>query len=221
MVNFAGINNVTSPTLNGTPDHENFTSIVGNVAQGSSYEIILQGNTGGNWVNRFAVFIDWNQNGILNDAGEVYQITQTITNSTGTDAIQAVQQLAVPTDAALGNTRMRVKKIFGTTNYLDPCANASFGQLEDYTLNVTSLGVNDNMKYSVKIYPNPVVEMLNIESPNKVKSVSVFDSTGKAVSSYTLNASKSQINLSKLVPGVYVVNIEMENETKSVKVIKK
>ena len=221
LVNFAGINNVTSPTLNGTPDHENFTSIVGNVAQGSSYEIILQGNTGGNWVNRFAVFIDWNQNGILNDAGEVYQITQTITNSTGTDAIQAVQQLAVPTDAALGNTRMRVKKIFGTTNYLDPCANASFGQLEDYTLNVTSLGVNDNMKNSVKIYPNPVVEMLNIESPNKVKSVSVFDATGKVVSTYSLNASKSQINLSKLAPGVYVVNIEMENETKSIKVIKK
>ncbi|MCW4452130.1 choice-of-anchor J domain-containing protein [Kaistella sp. BT6-1-3] len=221
LVNFAGINNETSPTLNGTPDHENFTTIVGNVTQGSSYDITLKGNTGGNWVNRFAVFIDWNQNGILNDAGEVYQITQTITNSTGTDNVQAVQSLAVPSDAVLGNTRMRVKKIFGTTNYLDPCANASFGQLEDYTLNVTSLGVNDNMKNAVKIYPNPVVEMLNIESPNKVKSVSVFDATGKVVSTYSLNASKSQINLSKLAPGVYVVNIEMENETKSIKVIKK
>ncbi len=191
------------------------------MTQGSSYDITLKGNTGGNYVNRFAVFIDWNQNGILNDAGEVYQITQTISNSTGTDNIQAVQSLAVPSDAVLGNTRMRVKKIFGTTNYLDPCANASFGQLEDYTLNVTSLGVNDNMKNAVKIYPNPVVEMLNIESPNKVKSVSVFDATGKVVSTYSLNASKSQINLSQLAPGVYVVNIEMDNETKSIKVIKK
>ena len=221
LVNFAGINNVTDAAINGTPDHENFTSIVGNVATGSSYDITLKGNTGGNWTNRFAVFIDWNQNGILNDAGEVYQITQLIVNSTGTDAIQAVQSIAVPAGATLGNTRMRVKKIFGTTNYIDPCAGASFGQIEDYTLNVTSLGVNDNAKNAVKIYPNPVVDMLNIESPNKVKSVSVFDATGKAVSTHTLNSTKSQINLSKLTPGVYLVNIEMENETRSVKVIKK
>ena len=69
---------------------------------------------------------------VLNDPGEVYEITQTIVNSNGTDGVQAVQTLAVPATALNGTTRLRVKKIFGTTNFLDPCLGASFGQAEDY-----------------------------------------------------------------------------------------
>lgn len=220
LVNFAGINN-TSPAATGGTAHENYTSIVGNVSQGGSYLITLKGNTDGGFTNRFVVFIDWNQNGVLDDAGEVYAITQTILGSTGVDAIQATQTLAVPATAMVGNTRMRVKKIFGTTNYLNPCLGSGFGQAEDYTITVASLAVNDNLKNAIKVYPNPVVDVLNIESPNKVKQVTVFDATGRSVSSHVLNATKSQVNLRRLTPGVYVVNIEMENETKTVKVIKK
>ncbi len=221
LVNFAGIDNATSATLNGTPDHENFTTIVGSVNQGSTHTITLKGNTAGNFTNRFVVFIDWNQNGVLNDAGEVYQITQTIVNSTGTDGVQAVQSIVVPTDAVVGDTRMRVKKIFGTTNYLDPCAGASFGQIEDYTLTVGALGVSDQAKNAVKVYPNPVVDVLNIESPDKVKSITVFDATGRSVSTHVLNASKSQVNLSALASGIYVVNIVTDKGVQTVKMIKK
>src|SRR5690606_29716325 len=71
--------------------------------------------------------------------GEVYEMDNTIQNSTGTDGQQALGTIAVPADAELGNTRMRVKKIFGTTNFLNPCLGASFGQAEDYTINVTEV----------------------------------------------------------------------------------
>lgn len=219
LVNFAGINNITDP--NGTVAHENFTSIVGNVSQGGSYPITLKGNTKGNYTNRFAVFIDWNQNGVFTDAGEVYEITQLLVNSTGIDTGQSVQTLAVPATATLGNTRMRVKKIFGTTDYLNPCKGGSFGQAEDYTINVAVLAVNDNVKNAVKIYPNPVIDVLNIEAASKVSNVQVFDISGKVVSSFDLNAVKNQVNLSKLAPGVYVVNIQTDKGVQSVKIIKK
>lgn len=222
LVNFAGINNTSAAATAGATAHEDFTAVPpANVAAGGSYPIVLKGNTNGNWVNRFAVFIDWNQNGVLNDAGEVYEITQTITNSTGVDAVQATQVLAVPATAMVGNTRMRVKKIFGTTNYNNPCAGASFGQVEDYTVTVTGLAVNDAVRNSVKVYPNPVVDVLNVEAGSKVKSISVFDVSGKAVSTHVLNAVKSQVDLTKLAPGVYIVNLETENGKQSVKVIKK
>lgn len=222
LVNFAGINNVSSPATAGGIGHENFINIVGNVNQGGSYPITLKGNTDGPYTNRFAVFIDWNQNGILDDNGESYLITQTIVNSTGVDAVQAVQTLAVPAGATLGNTRMRVKKIFGTTDYANPCLGGSFGQAEDYTINVgAALAVNDMTKNAIRVYPNPVVDVLNIEAPSNVKSISVFDLSGKAVSTQVLNAAKSQVNLSKLAPGVYMVNVVMDNETKTVKIIKK
>ena len=158
---------------------------------------------------------------MLNDAGEIYQIAQTIVGSTGVDAIQATETLVVPAGATLGNTRMRVKKLFGTTNAADPCLGASFGQAEDYTLNVTSLGVSNVNKSQVKVYPNPVVDVLNIDADSKVSNVQVFDLSGKAVSSFDLNQVRNQVNLSKLAPGVYVVNIQTEKGIQSVKIVKK
>ena len=80
LVNFAGINNTSAAATAGATAHEDFTSISGNVVAGSSYTITLKGNTNGSYTNRFVVFIDWNQNGVLDNAGEVYQITQTILN---------------------------------------------------------------------------------------------------------------------------------------------
>lgn len=139
LVNFAGINNATSATVAGATAHEVFTSITGNVTAGSSYTITLKGNTDGNFANRFVVFADWNQDGDFGDAGETYPITQTITNSTGLDAQQATQSLLVPPTATVGNTRMRVKKIFGTTEYLNPCLGTAYGQVEDYSLAVAAL----------------------------------------------------------------------------------
>ncbi len=136
-VNFAGINNVSDGALNGSPDVEDFTTVVGNVSAGSSYQITLQGMTDGGFTNRFVVFADWNQDNDFADAGETYEILQTIYGSTGSDDITATQILAVPGNALAGNTRLRVKKIFGTVNYLDPCLITGYGQFEDYTLTVT------------------------------------------------------------------------------------
>jgi hypothetical protein len=144
LVNFAGINNSTSAlpgTNNGTTiiAHEDYTTITGNVTAGSSYTIILKGNTVGNYTNRFMVFADWNQDGDFADTSETYTITQTIANSNGEDAVQATQSLLVPPTALTGTTRMRVKKIFGTTAYVDPCLGTLYGQVEDYSLTVAPL----------------------------------------------------------------------------------
>src|SRR5690606_34079802 len=140
LVEVAGISNVTSAVLNGTPDHEDFTAISGDMEAGMSYPIALEGNTDGNFTKRFVVFIDWNKNGVLNDAGEVYEITDLLINSTGVDGQQSNGTIDVTAGALAGTTRMRVKKQFGTTNYLDPCLATGFGQAEDYSINVTTGG---------------------------------------------------------------------------------
>lgn len=220
-VKFAGIDNVTPAATAGAIGHEDYTSIVGNVKQTLSYEIVLEGNTNGNYDNRFVVFIDWNQNGVLEDAGEVFEITTLLKNSTGVDGKQVTQNIVVPEDALVGNTRMRVKKIYGTTDFLNPCKGASFGQIEDYTISVGALAVSNVNKSQVKVYPNPVVDVLNIEAASKVSNVQVYDLSGKAVSSFEMSAVKNQVNLSKLAPGVYLVNIQTENGTQSVKIVKK
>uniref|UniRef100_UPI00054EF91B GEVED domain-containing protein n=1 Tax=Flavobacterium filum TaxID=370974 RepID=UPI00054EF91B len=136
LVNFAGINNTSSATLNGTPAHQNFISTTGEVTTESTYAITLKGNTDGNFANNFRVFIDWNQDGDFNDAGETFN-AGSVTNSTGVDALQAVTNITIPGTALAGVTRMRVKKLFGTTSIDNPCIGGGFGQVEDYSLNVT------------------------------------------------------------------------------------
>lgn len=126
------ISNTSSNVVNGSPAHEDFTLITGTMEQGGSYPIALEGNTGGNWTNYFTVFIDWNQNDVLNDAGEVYQIGS-ITNSNGIDGQQATGTITVPVGADLGQTRMRVFKNYDV-QVTDPCAGTNFGQVEDYTI---------------------------------------------------------------------------------------
>lgn len=139
-VKIGDIDNVSSETLNGTPEHEDFTTISTLLEEGQSYTVTLEGNTNGNNTNRFVVFIDWNQNGVLNDTDEVYEITDLLVNSTGVDGKQVVGTIAVPMGAKTGPTRMRVKKISGTTDYLDPCLGADLGQAEDYVVEVVAAG---------------------------------------------------------------------------------
>lgn len=220
-VNFAGIDNPSSAATAGATAHENYTAISGTVAPGNSYTIKLRGNTNGNFTNRFVVFIDWDRNGVLNDSGEVYEVTQTLINSTGADGKEVSHTIVVPAGVTDGPTRLRVKKIFGTTNYTNPCLGTSYGQAEDYTLNVTTLGVSNVNKAEAKVYPNPVVDVVNIDADAKVNTVAVYDLSGKVVANHTLNAVKNQINLGQLTPGVYILKIETENGTQTVKVVKK
>ena len=142
LVNFAGINNTTSALVgldNGTTiiALEDYTSTIGNVTAGSSYPITLKGNTDGGFTTYLRVYVDWNQNNDFTDVGESYDIG-TITNSTGTDAIQLVGNIQVPTTALTGNTRMRVIKRFNA--YGTACQTGSgYGQAEDYSLTVAAL----------------------------------------------------------------------------------
>ena len=140
LVDVAGISNVSDPVIDGSPAHEDFTSIVGDMEEGMTYPIALEGNTGGGFTNSFTVFIDWDQDGTLDNASERYEIG-TITGSTGTDGQQATGNIVVPAGVTAGPTRMRVIKKFLASYAPDSCTPGSgFGQAEDYTINVTTAG---------------------------------------------------------------------------------
>ena len=131
-VTFAGINNTT---LTGTSGgvHEIFCD-EGNVVAGSSYPISVNGDTDGPYYDYIRVFFDWNQDGDFTDTGEDYDIG-TIYNNNGTGT-PATSTIAVPFGASLGKTRMRVLKRYNS--YGAACNTFSFGQTEDYVINVAA-----------------------------------------------------------------------------------
>lgn len=228
-VTFAGINNPSSAATGGT-SHEDFTAVKGLVEQGqTNLPIKLNGNSDGGYTNYYVVFIDWNQNGTLNDPGEVYFGDGSIflTGSDGTGA-PVTGSISVPANAKLGETRMRVKKEYfssvpaASSDFSNPCAvGQPYGQAEDYTVKVVAPGmaVSNVDKDKVAVYPNPFHDVLKISDVKGVKSITVSDISGRAVK--TVKPS-NELNLSSLSAGLYIVTFQMEDgSVKSVKAVKK
>jgi hypothetical protein len=221
-VTFADISNVTDP--NAASSYENFLSKVGNIERGKEYKITLKGNTYGSWkVSTFTAFIDWNQNGILDNENEIYRVGY-VKGSTGVDNLSAELNITVPQNAVIGNTRMRLLKVNSPSTFAmffptGPCGNYNDGQIEDYTLNIKEeLATSETSFDKVQLYPNPVKDVLTISSGKKVNSISVYNTGGQLVKTVQ---DTNTVNLSNLSNGVYVVKTDIEGKIETSKVIKK
>lgn len=236
-VTFEGINNTTSAVLNGTPAHEFFLDQTAQVEQGGTYTISMNANTdGASFRHYFAVFIDWNQDGDFDDAGEKYFVTTGnfvfVLGSNGVTGTPATGSIAVPASAKLGKTRMRVKSAFyatggptgsNLTHFANACVTtgSTYGQVEDYSVNVSeaTMGVSATNKDKVSLYPNPFTEVLKISDVKDVKTVIISDMAGRQIGNMK---AKAELSLGHLASGTYMVTLVMENGTKtSYKVIKK
>ena len=124
-VKFGTINNTSTSTAG----YENFTSISATVIKGEVVPATVT-ISGGYSTDQVFIWIDFNQNGSFTDPGElVYTSAQGVGPHTGNATISAT--------ALTGNTRMRVRMhdaSFGANS--TPCGNSSYGQVEDYTLNI-------------------------------------------------------------------------------------
>lgn len=211
--NFEKISNVTFGTINNnstsTAGYEDFTAQSTDVTPGSSYPISATISNFDSSGDNIMAWIDFNQNGIFEDSEK----------TTLTAAATATGNIAIPSDAKIGTTRMRVKLAYGSSN-LTACGTYSFGQVEDYSVNVvTSLAASTVTKNTVSVYPNPFRDVLKISDVKNVKSISITDGSGRQVKTL---APAAELDLSSLNAGLYIVTLQMNDGTvKTVKAIKK
>ena len=125
-VNFAGINNSTTGAAGGYADYSGGTCA--NVQIGVPQTLSVTIDPDAN--DYVYAWIDWNQNGILNDAGEQYVIASSV-NTTGPHVIN----ITPPVTALSGTTLMRVMVDYNNATP-DPCRSATFGEAEDYCITV-------------------------------------------------------------------------------------
>jgi PKD repeat protein len=96
----------------------------------------------------------------------------------------------------------------------------STGQLnavaQPFTLKVvregqTTSSVKTMQNSFVKLFPNPVTDVLNIESGEEISAVRLISVNGQTVLQKVANETKLQLDLRMLNTGVYVLEIEMKD----------
>jgi endonuclease I/chitodextrinase len=127
------ISKVVLGTINnssvGTAGYENFTSLATNTTRGTAYTITITPIwTSTVYSEGYAVWIDYNKNGLFTDAGELVwsKAASTTTPVSGS--------FTIPATATLGTTRMRVSMKYNAIP--TSCEAIPYGQVEDYSVTI-------------------------------------------------------------------------------------
>ena len=82
------------------------------------------------------------------------------------------------------------------------------------------LGADDFSGDVFSVFPNPVVNTLNIKSAIAVDNVTIYDVLGKQVLSVNPDAISPSVDMSALSSGAYLVNVTIGNASKTIKILK-
>jgi len=188
----------------GTSGYEDFTYVVGNVQKSTSYPLYMMRTVSNStFKTGYSVFVDWNNDGDFNDQNET-ALTIAPSQTTTVNGI-----LSVPSDAITGKVRMRIIINYDGINY-SPCGDFNFGQVEDYTLNISSetLSANDIDSKKDIIYPNPTKDYINYSKD--YKKLKVLNIDGRVLMT---NSNNSKIDVSKLSSGIYLIKVHNSDDS--------
>lgn len=192
-------------TSTGTAGYENFTSISTNVGRGSLNTITITPTwTGTIYSEGYAVWIDYNKNGVFTDAGEL------VFSKASSKTTPVSGSFTIPTTAILGATRMRVSMKYN--GIPTSCEAFTYGQVEDYTVNITA-GAKEStniISQTISIYPNPTSAILNISSVSEKATFKVYNLLGQIIMNGKIN--NGTIDVSNITSGNYIIEIS-DNES--------
>lgn len=206
-VSFSNINNASTATAG----YEDFTSITGNIEKGQTYNFSSSFTGTSYAADQVLVWIDFNQDGDFEDAGELVLTTPTkVSPWTGS--------ITIPATATTGKTRMRVRLHDSSlSGNLTPCGTSTYGQVEDYSVNIGSLAIVDVKKNNTSVYPNPASDVINISNVSSKTKFEIYNVGGQLVNQGTTDG---KVNVSKLTKGVYILTVESNGEKSQTKFIK-
>ncbi len=123
QVIFGDINNSSS-----CDNYADYTDQSTTVSTGSTYDITVVNGVVYE-ADDLGVWIDWNQDEDFDDAGE-----NVVCESSNFG--QGTYSIFVPIDALPGSTTMRIRIKYNGNDCGSPCGSTTFGEVEDYTVNV-------------------------------------------------------------------------------------
>ena len=84
-----------------------------------------------------------------------------------------------------------------------------------------STGINDILNKELRLYPNPVRDILHLQNLKQVNKLQLFDLSGKAIIAVTMPNESADLNVNNLTTGTYILIFEMEDGSQlSKKIVK-
>lgn len=200
----------------GTAGYENFTAISTNLVRSTTNTITITPTwTATVYAEGYAVYIDYNKNGVFTDAGE------TVYTRAATTVTPVSGSFTVPATALLGATRMRVKMAYNATP-TSSCGSYTYGQVEDYTVNIIATARVEEASYnqiSFNFYPNPVKgDVLNISNFEADSSYRIYNMMGQELGKGKIE--NESVNVGSLSAGTYLIEVSNASGATSKRFIK-
>ncbi|OGS63259.1 MAG: secretion protein [Flavobacteria bacterium GWF1_32_7] len=227
------INSVMVNTFNNTSGNNNgygnYRAMSINLATGSTTKIMITPKWfGAARAEYYNVWIDFNQNG-------TFETSELVFSKSNTKLKSVSGPLYIPTNALTGNTVMRVS--MKNNSLPTACETFSAGEVEDYTINIVTnttrsadevtttkeetTETNEIAKIDFKLYPNPVkgdiVYFSGIENENAT-SYRIYNLMGQQVADGLIE--NNAVNVSALMPAIYIIEVTDGNSAASKRFIK-
>jgi hypothetical protein len=103
-----------------------------------------------------------------------------------------------------------------TNNTLDNSLASSWSAEDEATMSRNDLA----LAAQVMVYPNPVNDMLTIASESLIRSIAVYDISGKQLTVLNPNSNSIVVNFAKYASGIYFIKIDGETGTLTKKIVR-
>ncbi|MBX2827325.1 MAG: T9SS type A sorting domain-containing protein [Flavobacteriaceae bacterium] len=107
----------------------------------------------------------------------------------------------------------------GGLNFFSISVNNDY-YIDDIQYSDQPLGVSDLEAIGVSIYPNPVQNRLNVQSQEAISKVAIYNILGQQVYASNVDALSTSIDMSQMASGAYIVQVEVNGQSATYKVIK-
>ena len=156
---------------------------------------------------------DWTENGIATQWEILYGKATSINDENFVEANNN------------GSTGATIEDLLDDTNYsfyvraiCGPEQNSNWvGPVNKRTI----LNIQDAVFAQFQFYPNPANATINLVAAQTINSTRIFDALGKEVLSQRLDQTFSSIDVSRMTPGIYFMEVTIGNASKVYKFIKK
>lgn len=197
----------------GYADRTAMSTALSNQAGSNVYTLQSQQNWNlGVGVEALSVWIDFDDNG-------TFEVTERLISGELYTTFEALEDftLTVPVGAAAGTHRLRAKSIDTASggDVLDPCLDSDYGEVQDYTVVIGALGVNDPSISQAELIilskENNQFDISLVTSFEGRASIAIFNMLGQQVAFNNLEKEGDRfnykLNMSYAAAGIYLVKM--------------